>query len=430
MTTLVVVGTQWGDEGKGKIVDFLAEQADTIVRFQGGNNAGHTVVVKDEKVILHLIPSGILHPNKKCIIGNGVVIDPKGLLNEIESLKLRGCFKNNSSLLISEGAHLVMPYHKKIDVARENLKNGKKIGTTGRGIGPTYEDKVRRVGIKVVDILDKEVFKEKLAFNLKEKNFYLSSYLNAEEVEFEEIYNEYIELGMRLKEYAANTSIIINEDIKNGKIVLFEGAQGSFLDVDHGTYPFVTSSNTVAAGACIGSGIGPTKIDKVIGIVKAYTTRVGEGPFPTELNNELGESLRAKGDEYGATTGRPRRCGWFDATMLKHAIRINGIDSLCITKLDVLSGLDRIKICTGYNCKGETYSEFPSSLKALEGCQPIYEEMDGWSEELNEITEYGKLPYNARRYIEKLGKLLDIEISIVSLGTRRDQTIILKNPFV
>jgi len=429
MASVIVVGTQWGDEGKGKIVDFLAEQADTIVRFQGGNNAGHTVVVKDKKVILHLIPSGILHPNKKCIIGNGVVIDPRDLLNEIESLKSRDCLKNNSRLLISEGAHLVMPYHKKIDIARENLKDGKKIGTTGRGIGPTYEDKVGRIGIKMIDLLDKEVFKEKLGYNLKEKNFYLVHYLKEKGVEFEEIYNEYIELGIKIKEYVANTSLIINEDIKNGKNILFEGAQGSLLDVDHGTYPFVTSSNTVAAEACIGSGIGPTKIDKVIGISKAYTTRVGEGPFPAELNNELGNSLRERGEEYGATTGRPRRCGWFDATMVKHAIRINGISGLVITKLDVLSGLNKIKICTGYNCKGEMYSEFPSSLKTLEACLPIYEEMEGWSEELNEIREYGKLPDNARRYIDRIEKLLDTEITIISLGTRRDQTIILKNPF-
>ncbi|MBI4618546.1 MAG: adenylosuccinate synthase [Desulfobacterales bacterium] len=429
MAGVVVVGTQWGDEGKGKIVDFLAEQADTIVRFQGGNNAGHTVVVKDKKVILHLIPSGILHPNKKCIIGNGVVIDPRDLLNEIESLKSKDCLKNNSRLLISEGAHLVMPYHKKIDIARENLKGGKKIGTTGRGIGPTYEDKVGRVGIKVIDLLDKEVFKEKLEYNLKEKNFYLVHYLKEKGVEFEEIYNEYIELGIKIKEYVANTSLIINEDIKNGKNILFEGAQGSLLDIDHGTYPFVTSSNTVAAEACIGSGIGPTKIDKVIGISKAYTTRVGEGPFPAELNNELGNSLRERGEEYGATTGRPRRCGWFDATMVKHAIRINGISGLVITKLDVLSGLDKIKICTGYDCKGEMHSEFPLSLKTLEACRPIYEDMDGWSEELNEIREYGKLPDNARRYIDRIEELLDTEITIISLGTRRDQTIILKNPF-
>ncbi|MFH1625592.1 MAG: adenylosuccinate synthase, partial [Pseudomonadota bacterium] len=413
----------------GKIIDFLAEHADTIVRFQGGNNAGHTVVVKDEPIILHLIPSGILHSNKKCIIGNGVVIDPKELINEIDTLKSKGCFQDDSCLLISEGAHLVMPYHKSIDIARENLKGGKKIGTTGRGIGPTYEDKVGRMGIRVIDLLEKDVFRAKLESNLNEKNFYLVHYLKEKEVDFEEIYSEYVEMGKKIEGYVADTSVFVNQEIQNSKNILFEGAQGSLLDVDHGTYPFVTSSNTVAAQACIGAGIGPTKIDRVMGISKAYTTRVGEGPFPSELKNELGVMLREKGNEYGATTGRPRRCGWFDATVVKHAIRINGIDSLAITKLDVLDGLDKIEFSTGYKYKGETLSEVPSSIKTLEACHPIYEQMDGWPGDISQIKEYDKLPDNARRYVERIEKLVDAEVIMISVGNRRDQTIVLKNPF-
>lgn len=429
MASVVIVGTQWGDEGKGKIVDFLAEHADTIVRFQGGNNAGHTVVVGDEILILHIIPSGILHPNKKCIIGNGAVIDPKELLTEIEWLKSKGYLQDSGRLLISEGAHLVMPYHKRIDIARENLKGRKKIGTTGRGIGPTYEDKAGRVGIRVVDLLEKESFKEKLELNLREKNSYLVHYLKEKEFDFKEIYNEYIDMGMEIGEYVANTSLIINKEIKNGKNILFEGAQGTLLDVDHGTYPFVTSTNTTAAEACTGTGIGPTMIDKVVGISKAYTTRVGGGPFPAELNNKIGEFLRKQGNEYGATTGRPRRCGWFDATVVRHSIRINGIDSLVITKLDVLNNLDKIKICTGYKCKGEVCSEIPASPKRLEACEPIYEEMDGWSSEMSGVREYNKLPDNARRYIERIEKLLDTEVIVVSVGSKRDETIVLENPF-
>jgi adenylosuccinate synthase len=430
MSNIVVIGTQWGDEGKGKVIDFLTEQADIIVRFQGGNNAGHTVMVKDQTIILHLIPSGILHPEKKCIISNGVVIDPRELLNEIELLQSEGFILNNDSLFISEGAHLVMPYHKRIDVARENLKGGEKIGTTGRGIGPTYEDKIRRIGIRVIDLLEEDVFNEKLKANLKEKNFYLIHYLKEKEFKFEEIYEEYLDLAEKIKEYVVDTSVILNKEIENGKNILFEGAQGSFLDVDHGTYPFVTSSNTVAAGACTGAGIGPTKIDKVIGISKAYATRVGNGPFPTELVNELGESLRAKGNEYGATTGRPRRCGWFDAVMVKHAIRVNGINGLGITKLDVLSDFSKIMICTGYKYKGEVCSSIPSSLSKLERCRPIYEEMDGWGLDISKIREYNKLPDNARRYIERVEELVGAKVILVSVGSRRDETILLSNPFI
>lgn len=429
MANIIIVGTQWGDEGKGKIVDFLAEQADTIIRFQGGNNAGHTVVVKDETFILHLIPSGILRSNKKCIIGNGVVIDIEDLLDEIEFLKSNGYLQDSSRLLISDRAHLVLPYHKRIDIARENLKRGKKIGTTGRGIGPTYEDKAARVGIRLVDLLDEESFREKLEFNLAEKNFYLVNYLKEEGFEFEEIYDKYIDLGRKIEEYVNDTSLIINEEIENGKNLLFEGAQGSLLDVDYGTYPFVTSSNTVAAEACLGSGIGPTKIDKVLGICKAYTTRVGEGPFPAELNNKMGEILRKQGNEYGATTGRPRRCGWFDAAVVKHSIRINGIDSLAITKVDVLNGIEKLRICTGYRYNGGVFAYIPSSLSRLEACEPIYEEMDGWSSEVSKIRESNNLSDNAKRYIERIEKLVDVEVTIISIGKERDETIVLKNPF-
>ncbi|MDY7033455.1 MAG: adenylosuccinate synthase, partial [Thermodesulfobacteriota bacterium] len=398
MTNVIIVGTQWGDEGKGKIVDFLAEQADTIVRFQGGNNAGHTVVVKDEALVLHLLPSGILHPHKKCIIGNGVVIDPKELLEEIDLIKSKGYALDKDCLLISEAAHLIMPYHKQVDIAREKLKGGKKIGTTGRGIGPTYEDKVGRIGIRAIDLLDSDVLREKLESALKEKNFYLVNHLKEKSVDVEEIYAECIDFSAKMREYISDTSVILNQEMKEGKNILFEGAQGTLLDVDHGTYPFVTSSNTVAAQACIGSGIGPTKIDKVVGISKAYTTRVGEGPFPVELKDEQGESLRKWGSEYGATTGRPRRCGWFDAVVVNHAVRLNGIDSFVITKLDVLNHFDTIKICTAYKYKGKVLNEVPLSLKMLDACEPIYEEMDGWSSEISGIKEYSDLPDNAKRY--------------------------------
>jgi len=430
MAVVIIVGTQWGDEGKGKIVDFLAEHADTIVRFQGGNNAGHTVVVGNESLIFHLLPSGILRQNKKCIIGNGVVIDPGVLLEEIEMMRSKGHLQNKDCLFISESAHLVMPYHKRVDIARENLMGGKKIGTTGRGIGPTYEDKAGRVGIRVIDLFDKDVFKEKLTSILEEKNFYLVNYFNEEAFEFEEIYEEYIDFGKKIREYAADTSRIIDREMKNGKNILFEGAQGYLLDIDHGTYPFVTSSNTVAAEACIGAGIGPTKIDKVVGISKAYTTRVGQGPFPAELNNELGDSLREKGNEYGATTGRPRRCGWFDAIVVKNAVRISGIDSLVITKLDVLNSFEKINICTGYRYNGEVYSEIPSSLKRLGACRPIYEEMDGWLSEIGGIRERNKLPDNAKRYIDRIEALVETEVIMISVGSKRDDTIVMKDPFM
>jgi adenylosuccinate synthase len=428
MAGVVIVGTQWGDEGKGKIVDILASSADLIVRFQGGSNAGHTVVIGNKKVILHQIPSGILSPHKKCIIGNGVVLDLEQLLNEISDLKSQDYMKDDSALLISEEAQLVMPYHKKIDVAREKARGKSKIGTTGRGIGPAYEDKVARVGIRLIDIFDPEIFRSKLEQALPEKNWYLTR-LGEEGFDLDTIFQDFSGMVSKIKKYVANTSLVVNEGLGKKKNVLLEGAQGTMLDVDHGTYPYVTSSNTVAAQACTGSGIGPTMIDRVIGVSKAYTTRVGGGPFPTELTDETGERLREKGGEYGATTGRPRRCGWFDAVVVRYAVRVNGIESIALTKLDVLNGLSTLKICTGYRFMGKTYSEVPSSLRIWQECKPVYEEMDGWSEDISTVREVEKLPRNAKRYVREIEKRIGAKIILVSIGNERKQTILLENPF-
>ena len=428
MAGVVIVGTQWGDEGKGKIVDILASSADLIVRFQGGSNAGHTVVIGNKKVILHQIPSGILSTRKKCIIGNGVVLDLEQLLNEISDLKSQGYMKDDSALLISEEAQLVMPYHKKIDLAREKARGKGKIGTTGRGIGPAYEDKVARVGIRLIDIFDPEIFRSKLEQVLPEKNWYLTR-LGEEGFDLDGIFQDFSGMVSKIKKYVANTPLVVNEGLGKKKNVLLEGAQGTMLDVDHGTYPYVTSSNTVAAQACTGSGIGPTMIDRVIGVSKAYTTRVGGGPFPTELNDVTGERLREKGGEYGATTGRPRRCGWFDAVVVRYAVRVNGIESIALTKLDVLNGLSTLKICTGYRFRGKTYSEVPSSLRIWQECKPVYEEMDGWSEDISAVRELEKLPRNAKRYVREIEKLIGAKIILVSIGNERKQTILLENPF-
>ena len=428
MSNIVIVGAQWGDEGKGKIVDIFSEYADLIVRFQGGNNAGHTIVVDGEKTVLHLIPSGILHPNKRCIIGNGVVVDPEVLIDEIDALKRRGRFDDNR-LLISEDAHLIMPYHKKIDAAKESLKGNRKIGTTGRGIGPAYEDKIARTGIRFADLIDESVFRDKLKFILMEKNHLLVNLLHQSGFEVHEVYDRYMGYAERLRGYVTNTSIYINSEIKKGKNVLFEGAQGTLLDVDHGTYPYVTSSNTVAGSACSGTGVGPTHINGVIGRSKAYTTRVGEGPFPTEQNGVMGDWFREKGHEYGATTGRPRRCGWLDAVVLRHAARVNGLTGLVITKLDILSTLDKIKICTGYTFEGKAYYEFPSNKRVMVGAEPVYEEMDGWMEDLSDIRDFDSLPSNTKKYINRIAELSGVETIMVSVGMERDQTILLKNPF-
>jgi adenylosuccinate synthase len=428
MPVLVVVGAQWGDEGKGKIIDLLTERADIVARYQGGHNAGHTVVVGTNEFILHLVPSGILHKGKKCIIGNGVVIDPAALLEEMDAMVKRG-IKFGTNLLISGKAHLIMPYHKALDVAGEKLKGNKKIGTTGRGIGPAYADKINRKGIRMADLLDPEVFREKLACNTGEANFLLERFYDAPLVQLDQIYEEYLAYGRRLKKYIGDATLFLNDAIAKNKKILAEGAQGTHLDVDHGTYPFVTSSSPTAGGACTGLGIGPNAIAEVMGIVKAYTTRVGSGPFPTEQENELGELLRARGKEYGATTGRPRRCGWADTLIIRHAARVNGLTSVAITKLDVLDTLDELKICVGYKYKGRLYQEMPSELSVLEKGTPQYITMPGWKQTTIGIKKYGDLPKKARAYVERLCKLCCVKPSIISTGARRDETIILEQPF-
>lgn len=428
MSTVVIVGTQWGDEGKGKIVDFLTEKADVVARYQGGHNAGHTVVINNEKYILHLIPSGILHKGKKCIIGNGVVIAPDALISEMDGLKERG-IDTDGNLLISKNAHVIMPYHTAIERENENKKGNKKIGTTGRGIGPSYTDKVARHGIRVMDLLSPNVFREKISANLSTINFLLENLYKTAPLKTDEIYDEYMRYAERLSRYIADTDVLINKQIDSGENVLFEGAQGTLLDIDHGTYPFVTSSNTIAGGACTGLGVGPTKINKVLGIAKAYTTRVGEGPFPTELKDELGESIRQKGGEFGATTGRPRRCGWLDMLILRHAIRINGLTGIALTKLDILDGMDKLKICIGYKYNGNLHEEFPKEIEILENCKPVYEEVDGWKESTLSIKEFDKLPANAKKYIKKIEEMLKTEVQIISTGQKRDEIIVLKEQF-
>lgn len=428
MSTVVIVGSQWGDEGKGKIVDVLTEKAEVVARYQGGNNAGHTVVINNEKYILHLIPSGILHKGKMCVIGNGVVISPSALIKEIDGLKERGIDIDNN-LFISKNAHIIMPYHIAIEREHEKNKGSKKIGTTGKGIGPAYTDKIARHGIRVIDLLTPAVFKEKLSANLSIINFLLQNMHKTAPLKAEEIYNDYMGHAERLSRYIVDTDIVVNNAIDSGQNVLFEGAQGTLLDIDHGTYPFVTSSNTIAGSACTGLGVGPTKINKVLGAVKAYTTRVGEGPFPTEIKDKLGELIREKGGEYGATTGRPRRCGWLDMIALKYARRINGLTGIAITKLDILDGLDNIKICVGYKYNGKLYEELPKEAEILENCEPVYEEMKGWKERTVGVRNFDKLPANAKAYIKKIEEMLNVEVQIVSTGQKRDEIILLKEQF-
>jgi adenylosuccinate synthase len=429
MANVVVIGAQWGDEGKGKVVDIYTEFADDVVRYQGGNNAGHTLVVGDEKVVLHLIPSGILHDGKRCVIGNGVVLDPEVFIMEITRLKANGYLKDDKALLLSEALHIIMPYHKRIDIAREKKSGAKKIGTTGRGIGPAYEDKIGRRGIRLMDLLDEKTFTRKVQEVLEEKNLILEQLLGAHPFTFEEIHNEYMGYAEILRKYAADTSLILHQDIRAGKSILFEGAQGTLLDVDHGTYPYVTSSSTCSGGACTGSGVSPREIHEVIGISKAYATRVGSGPFPTELDDVAGDSLRNAGNEFGATTGRPRRCGWFDALVARYAVRVNGLSGIAITKLDVLSGLDTIKVCIGYRFRDTVLHEIPASLEIMEQCTPIYEELPGWSEDLTGAKSLAELPQNARDYVTRIGELAGAEIVLVSIGPRRSETIVLRNPF-
>ena len=429
MANVVVIGAQWGDEGKGKVVDIYTEFADDVVRYQGGNNAGHTLVVGDEKVILHLIPSGILHEGKRCVIGNGVVLDPEVFIMEITRLKANGYLKDDSALLLSEALHIIMPYHKRIDIAREKRSGSKKIGTTGRGIGPAYEDKIGRRGIRLMDLLDEKAFTRKVQEVLEEKNLILTQLLGDEPFTFEEIYNEYMGYAETLRKYAADTSLLLHRDIKAGKSILFEGAQGTLLDVDHGTYPYVTSSSTCSGGACTGSGVSPREIHEVIGISKAYATRVGSGPFPTELDDEAGEALRQAGREFGSTTGRPRRCGWFDALVARYAVRVNGLSGIALTKLDVLSGLETIKVCTGYSYQGGVLDEIPASLEVMEQCTPIYQELPGWSEDITGAKSLADLPQTARDYVTRIEELSGAPIVLVSVGPRRDETIVLRNPF-
>jgi adenylosuccinate synthase len=429
MACVVVVGTQWGDEGKGKIIDLLAEFADVIVRFQGGSNAGHTLVVQGEKFVFHLIPSGILHKGKRCVIGNGVVVDPQVLIEEIDGLKKKGYLQDDSQFLLSEEAHVIFPYHKRIDIGRERIRSGK-IGTTGRGIGPAYEDKVARDGIRFIDFFEEEILRKKLEENLAQKNYYLTHVLGEEGFELEPLYQEYMKYGKRLHSHITNTSHFLAQQINEKKKILFEGAQGTLLDVDHGTYPYVTSSNTVAGNACAGAGIGPTQIDLVMGVSKAYTTRVGSGPFPTELFDEIGEMLREKGGEYGATTGRPRRCGWFDAVVVRHAVRVNGLGGLVITKLDTLTGLKTLKVCTGYRLDDKMITEFPASAELAARCQPVYEELQGWEDEISGVKEFSQLPQSAQRYLKRIEELTQTPIHIVSVGAQRDETIIRHNPLL
>jgi adenylosuccinate synthase len=428
MANVVIVGAQWGDEGKGKVVDIYTEHAQQVVRYQGGNNAGHTLVVGEEKVILHLIPSGILHPGKRCIIGNGVVLDPKVFLGEIVNLKKRNYFPDDRQLVVDSNLHIIMPWHKAIDLAREKVPN-RKIGTTGRGIGPTYEDKVGRRGIRMGDLIKPQVFRRKLQEVLPEKNFLLEKFFGETPLNEEQIFIEYSEYAVQIEKYVGCGSTLLAEAISRGENILFEGAQGTLLDVDHGTYPYVTSSSTCAGGVCTGTGVAPRHLDAVIGISKAYCTRVGEGPFPSELLDAVGDRLRQAGHEFGSTTGRPRRCGWFDAVALREAVRLNGLSGLAITKLDVLNDFETIKVCTGYSYQGELLEDFPRDPEVLRDCHPVYEEFEGWKSDICTAKEHGQLPAAARAYLQKLEELSGCPIVLVSVGPRRDQTIQLSSPF-
>ncbi len=434
MPNVVVIGAQWGDEGKGKVVDLLTEHAQVVVRFQGGNNAGHTLVVGTQKTVLHLIPSGILHSGKTCVIGNGCVLDPTVLMKEIDGLRARGFLQDPTQLLISEHAHVIFPWHKHLDALREKARGGSAIGTTGRGIGPAYEDKVARHGIRVRDLLDTERLRKRVKERLPsalEEMAQLAKSAKADEplLEVEAIVSEYAVLGARLKDFVGDGSLFLSEHARKGTRILFEGAQGTLLDVDHGTYPYVTSSNTVAGNAAVGSGIGPTVIDRVMGITKAYTTRVGGGPFPTELTDETGERLRKVGDEFGATTGRPRRCGWLDTVVLRYAARVNGLWGLALTKLDVLSGLDSLKICTAYELDGRRMTELPGDLEDLSRVTPVYEDLPGWEKPLAGARTLEDLPPTALRYVRRVEEMVGVPVVCISVGAERGETILLSNPF-
>ncbi len=422
MPNIVVVGTQWGDEGKGRIVDLLARRVGAVVRYQGGSNAGHTVIVNGERFVFHLVPSGILHPGKKCIIGSGVVVEPQVLLKEIEHLQKKGIIIDE--LYLSENSHVVMPYHKQVEEWEENQRGELKIGTTKRGIGPAYTDKIARRGIRVSDLLEKETLREKLTIN---SLFYRKFYGIGLSVD--KLTREYLNYGEKLKNYITDTSLLIHQLMKKGKDILFEGAQGTLLDVDCGTYPYVTSSNCIAGGACTGTGIGPGKITEVLGIAKAYTTRVGEGPFPTEIRGEIADVLRKRGKEYGATTNRPRRCGWFDGVILRYAARINGLNKIILTKLDVLDKLDKIKICTAYRYKGKIIRDFPARESIWKESEPIYKELKGWGKDTSKITSFENLPQAARDYLKRIEEIGEIPIYLLSVGPQRKDAFLV-NPFL
>lgn len=428
MSTYVVVGLQYGDEGKGKITDVLSAKSDYVVRFQGGDNAGHTVYAGEEKFVLHLLPSGVLQCKGKCIIANGVVVNPKAFLKEIGQIEEKGM--KTDHVFISRRAHVIMPYHILLDTYREEEAGGTHIGTTKKGIGPCYEDKIARIGIRMVDLLNPEVLEEKIRKNLKIKNSLFEKYFEKPTLEFDEIYKEFLELGEKLKDRIVDTEVELNQAIHDGKNILFEGAQAAMLDIDFGTYPYVTSSSPTTGGVCTGAGVPPTSLQNLIGVAKAYTTRVGEGPFPTELNNELGEKIRQIGFEFGATTGRPRRTGWLDLVSLKHATMINGINNLVITKLDVLSGIPTIKIATKYKTEDEKIIDyFTSSTTKLYKYEPIYEELEGWTEDITKVRSYDELPQNAKKYIEFIENYLGINVYLVSVGPERSQNIIRKELF-
>ena len=428
MKTVAVVGSQWGDEGKGKVIDFLATQADVVVRGQGGNNAGHTLVVDGKKFALRLIPSGILNSNTINVIGNGIVFDPKGFFEEIEMLESNGISTKN--IKISDRAHIVFPYHKELDGLAEEARGDNKIGTTKKGIGPCYMDKTERSGIRVCDLMDKEIFDKKLKLQVDAKNKWVPGVYGKEAMfDFDEIYNEFIVYAEKMRLYVEDTTVIVYDAIKANKKVLFEGAQGTLLDLDLGTYPFVTSSHPTSGGFAVGAGVGPNMIKDVVGIVKAYTTRVGEGPFVTELFDETGERIRTQGREFWTVTGRARRCGWFDAVIVKYAARVNGITSISFMLLDVLTGFDKIKICTAYKMGDKIINNFPASLEDLAKCEPVYEELDGWNEDLTNIEKFEDLPENAKKYIARIEELIDVNIDLVSVGPNRTQTIIRRNIF-
>jgi adenylosuccinate synthase len=422
MATVVIVGAQWGDEGKGKVIDYLAREADVVVRAQGGNNAGHTVVVGDKKYALHLIPSGILNANALNLIGNGVVFDPEGFLKEIEGLIRDGI--STDRIKVSDRAHLIFPYHKEIDRLSEEALGDMKIGTTKKGIGPCYMDKVERTGLRVGDMADWDRFEAHLRVNIRRKNEIITKLYNGAPIEEEAIVSDYKVYAQRVLPFVADTGILVHTAVQEGKKVLLEGAQGTMLDVDYGTYPYVTSSHPVSGGFAVGAGIGPNQIEEVLGIAKAYTTRVGMGPFVTELDNEVGNAIRIKGNEFGTTTGRARRCGWLDAVVLRYSARVNGMTAVALMLLDVLGGFEEIKICVGYQYQGEVLTEYPGNLSVLEACEPVYETFEGWQEDLSSVTTYDALPENAKRYIERIEALMGIPVKIVSVGPKRDQTIV------